>query len=103
MAVKSKSFAASGTIQIGGSGIYGEAAVIRLSGTWTGTVTFNARIHGGVATWTPILANNAATDADATTATVSGIYRVVSDGMDIQMSFVWATGTLVVDAQEVTV
>ena len=103
MAEKSRSLTASANVQIGGSGVYGEAAVVRLSGTWTGTVTFNARVHGGAASWTPILANNVATDADATTATVSGIYRIVSDGLDIQAAFVWASGTLVMDTQEVTV
>jgi len=103
MAVKSRSFTADGTLQVGGSGVYGEAAVIRLSGTWTGTVTFQARVREGVTSWTSILANNAETDADATTATANGIYRIVSDGLDIRMSFAFGTGTLVVDTQEVTV
>ena len=103
MAVKSREFTADGTIEIGGSGIYGEAAVIRLSGTWTGTVTFQARVRGGVTTWTSIMATNVATLVPATTATVSGIYRVVADGLDIRMSFAFGSGTLVVDTQEVTV
>ena len=91
---------ASADIQVGGSGVYGEAAVIRLSGTWTGTVTFKARVRGGAASWTDIMATNAETLADALTATTSGIYRVIADGLDIQASFVWASGTLVMDTQE---
>lgn len=103
MAVKSRSLTADADVQVGGSGIYGEAVVVRLSGTWAGTVTFQARVRDGVATWVDILANNAETDADAVDTTGNGIFRIVADGLDINVNFDFTSGTLVLDAQEVTV
>lgn len=48
-------------------------AAVQLTGTWVGTVTFQATIDG--TNWVSILATDIATGSTATTATANSIYK----------------------------
>lgn len=85
-----------GAATILGNDSRGEAAVFQVLGTWVGTFTFEAQVNGSTA-WASIMATNAATNALALTSTVNGIFRVVSDGLDVRARFsTWASGTALV-------
>ncbi|MCK5316326.1 MAG: hypothetical protein KAJ55_00350 [Anaerolineales bacterium] len=79
----------------------GSAAVIQILGTWSGTITFECK-QKTAATWASIIAVKADTDARATTAVsttteANGVYRCVSDGLDIRArmsSYVSGTANL---------
>lgn len=75
------------------------SATVQLSGTWSGTVTFEATTLGN--TWVSVVAKNAATGAEATTATANGIYIIPAGGFNqIRARFSTATsGTLVINEQ----
>lgn len=50
-----------------------------VTGTWTGTLTFEGTNNGGV--WTSVVAVNLATGAQATTTTASGLFSVTNAGV----------------------
>ena len=55
-------------------------ATLVLSGTWTGTITFEATADGGV-TWTAIVAMPVATTTAFSTATANGLWQVNIAGL----------------------
>ncbi|KKL87670.1 hypothetical protein LCGC14_1932370 [marine sediment metagenome] len=66
----------------------GDMAGFQILGTWAGTITFEAHVPGeSVGTWVSIMATNVATNALATTTTANGVFRIVSDGLDIRARF----------------
>ena len=65
----------------------GDMVGFQILGTWTGTITFEAHVPGATATWVSIMATNVATNALATTTTANGVFRIVSDGLDIRARF----------------
>ena len=83
--------------------IGGGAGGFHITGTWTGTITFEAKAPGaGSTNWVSILATSVATDVPATTTTGNGIFRVVADGLHIRARLSTATsGTAVVYPFEV--
>lgn len=52
---------------------------LSVSGTWTGTLTFEGTANGS--TWTSLLATNLATGAQATTTTASGLFSITNAGV----------------------
>src|SRR4051794_15620849 len=50
-----------------------------VTGTWTGTLTFEGTNNGTV--WTSVIAVNLATGAQATTTTASGLFSVTNAGV----------------------
>lgn len=83
--------------------IGGGAGGFHITGTWAGTITFEAKAPGAASTdWVSILATNVATDASATTTTANGVFRVVADGLHVRARLSTATsGTAVVYPYEV--
>lgn len=71
----------------------------QIEGTWTGTITFQAK-HPGSSTWVSIMATNVTTLANVTTVTdtaQNGIFRIIADGLMVQAKMTGAaTGTCVV-------
>ena len=65
----------------------GDMAGFQILGSWTGTITFEATVPGAGGTWVSIMATNVADNAVATTTTASGIFRIVSDGLNIRARF----------------
>lgn len=55
------------------------AAAAQITGTWVGTITFEASLDG--TTWTAINAVSASTSTPQTTTTVNGLYRVTPGGL----------------------
>lgn len=55
------------------------ALTVSVSGTWTGTLTFEGTNNDGV--WTSLLATNLATAAQATTTTAGGLFTVTNAGV----------------------
>ncbi len=64
----------------------GGMAGFQILGTWAGTITFEAKLHEA-GTWVSIIATNVATSAQATTTTANGVFRIVSDGLDVRARF----------------
>ena len=64
----------------------GDSHTYQILGTWTGTITFEAK-SPLAATWVSIMATNVADDAVATTTTASGVFRLVADGLDTRARF----------------
>lgn len=52
---------------------------LSVSGTWTGTITFEGTNNDGV--WTSLLATNLATGAQATTTTANGLFSITNAGV----------------------
>ncbi len=76
---------------------------LELSGTWTGTVTFQATIGhptGGTANWYSVEAVPSTSTTAATTATGNGLYRIDAGGYAlVRAKFTTASsGTVVVYA-----
>ena len=65
----------------------GDMVGFQILGAWTGTVTFEATTPQAGGTWVSIMATNVATNALATTTTANGVFRIVSDGLDIRARF----------------
>ena len=65
----------------------GDMAGFQILGSWTGTITFEATVPGAGGTFVSIMAVNVATNVAATTTTANGIFRIVSDGIDIRARF----------------
>lgn len=55
------------------------AAAAQITGTWVGTITFEASLDG--TTWTAINAVSASTSSPQTTTTVNGLYRITPGGL----------------------
>ena len=55
------------------------AAAAQITGTWVGTITFEASLDG--TTWTAINAVSASTSTPQTTTTVNGLYRITPGGL----------------------
>ena len=55
------------------------AAAAQITGTWVGTITFEASLDG--TTWTGINAVSASTSTPQTTTTVNGLYRLTPGGL----------------------
>jgi hypothetical protein len=71
---------AGGTLELGdGSSDYASMIGVQLTGTWTGTVTFQGTIKGD--TWVNVLAVPSDSTTAATTATANGVYRVDATGL----------------------
>lgn len=72
---------------------------LQLSGTWTGTVTFEATVNG--TDWVAIKGTPLASITGASTATVNGIFQFPISGMNqFRARFSTASsGTVVVTAQ----
>jgi len=67
---------------------------LEISGTFTGTLTFQGRLAGG--TWTPIQAENLQSGVIGTTSTVVGLFRVPIAGLDeFRVRVAWTSGTSV--------
>jgi len=83
----------------------GTGAVFQFSGTWVGTITFEAKVRGAASTkFTAIIATNAATLVSATTTAANGIFRVVGDGLDVRARMsAFTSGTAVADSSDVEV
>lgn len=93
--------AANETVTLTPCDIGGGAGGFHITGTWTGTITFEAKAPEATA-WVSILATNVTTEASATTTTANGIFRVVADGLHVRARFSTATsGTVVVYPYEV--
>ena len=75
-------------------------AAFQVLGTWSGTITFEAKTKGA-ATWVSILVTNVATNAQVTTTTANGVFRVVADGLDLRARMSsYTSGTANVDIVE---
>lgn len=83
--------------------IGGGAGGFHVTGTWAGTITFEAKAPGAASTnWVSILATSVATDVSATTTTGNGIFRVVADGLHVRARMsTYTSGTAVVYPYEV--
>lgn len=55
------------------------AAAAQITGTWVGTITFEASLDG--TTWTALNAVSASTSSPQTTTTVNGLYRLTPGGL----------------------
>lgn len=55
------------------------AAAAQITGTWVGTITFEASLDG--TTWTALNAVSASTSTPQTTTTVNGLYRITPGGL----------------------
>lgn len=53
---------------------------IQLSGTWAGTLTFEANIDG--TNWGTVIATNTATGGTATVANANGLYTIKTAGLN---------------------
>ena len=75
----------------------------QLTGTWTGTVTFEGTLLDG-ASFTSVLATLLSSGVAAATATATGIYRIDATGLlQVQARFSTASsGTVVVTASLAT-
>lgn len=75
------------------------SSTIQLTGTWSGTVTFEGTTLGN--SWVSVVAKNVATGAEATTATANGVYVIPSAGLNqVRARFSTATsGTVVATLQ----
>lgn len=76
---------------LGSQEAQGDMAGFQIKGTWSGTITFEATVPGAGGTWVSIMATNVATNAIATTTTANGIFRVVSDGLNVRAIFTTAS------------
>ena len=72
------------------------AAAAQITGTWVGTITFEASLDG--TTWTGINAVSASTSTPQTTTTVNGLYRLTPGGLQqiraIMSAFTSGTATV---------
>lgn len=95
--------AAEETVVLTPCDIGGGAGGFHFTGTWVGTVTFEAKAPGAASTnWVSILATNVTSDASATTTTGNGIFRVVADGLHVRARMsAYTSGTAVVYPFEV--
>ena len=79
---------------IGHPGIYSDA-VFQITGTWTGTVTFECCTQGNEAAPTPIAVSAVATPGTlVTTATANGVYRTnngTAGGLKVRARYTTAT------------
>ena len=93
--------AAQETVVLTPCDIGGGAGGFHITGTWVGTITFEAKAPEATA-WVSILATNVTTDASALTTTGNGIFRVVADGLHIRARVsAYTSGTVVVYPFEV--
>ncbi len=65
----------------------GDMAGFQILGTWVGTITFEARNPSVGDNWVSIVAVNVADNVAATTTTANGIFRIVSDALDVRARF----------------
>ena len=82
----------------------GGAGGFHITGTWVGTITFEAKApEAGSSDWVAIPATNMNDDTTSTTTTANGIFRIIADGLHIRARFSADTsGTVVVYPYEVT-
>jgi len=76
----------------------GGASGFHITGTWSGTITFEAKAPAaGSSDWVSILATKVTDGVSATTTTANGVYRLVADGLHVRgrMSS-YSSGTAVV-------
>lgn len=75
------------------------SAVVQLSGTWTGTLTFEASVQPG--TWTAVVLVRQSTSAISSTATANDTYMLSNPGYSAvrARASAWTSGTAVVAIQ----
>ena len=63
----------------------GGASGFHITGTWSGTITFEAKAPGAGSTkWVSILATNVTDEASALTTTANGVFRIIADGLQVR-------------------
>ena len=73
--------------------------VLQISGTFVASIAFEASVDAG-ATWVPMSATQIGAGDIFTVATVPGVYRITSAGMDlIRARVTWTSGTVTVNGR----
>ena len=63
----------------------GGASGFHITGTWTGTITFEAKAPAAESgDWVSILATNVTDQVDGATTTANGVFRMIADGLQVR-------------------